>query len=124
MRKSWVTQALKPSSVKRAPSSASYAPYSSGPAKKVNAQGPSTNPLPPGARIGPKNKVKGYSQPAHTENEMQHVFDKRISGKGYGSNSGRVSFDPQAKRAPFAPSPTSKKGSSGKAGPSKYVGSR
>jgi hypothetical protein len=69
-------------------------------------------------RIGPMNKVAAFKAPKDVDATDRYTVDARI-GKGP-----KASFDPGAKRAPFAPSPTSKKGSSGKPGPSKYVGSR
>lgn len=117
MRKSWIRDAgigKKPSSVSNAPVSASYLNYQSNKTRSTNAAGPATNPLPAGNRIGPKNKTRGFKP--GTNNIVNATVDARI-GSGP-----KVGFDPGAKRVPFAPSPTSKKRSSGKPGPSKYVG--
>ena len=108
MRKSWVTQALG----KRGPS-ASYVPYQAKKTQNIDSQGPSTNPLPAGNRIGPKNKVSSFK--GGKGNEVNATVDARI-GKGP-----KVGFDPGAKRVPFTPSPTSERASSGRKGPPTYT---
>ena len=98
--------------------SASYQPYQSKKTQNIDSEGPSTNPLPPGNRIGPMNKTRGYKVPRTSGNEVNATVDARI-GSGP-----KVDFDRTNKRATFAPSPTSERRSSGKPGVAKYAGSK
>jgi hypothetical protein len=110
MRKGWIGEALG----KRGPS-ASYTNYQGSKTSASNSAGPSTNPLPPGNRIGPKNKTRGYN-PGTRGNQVNATVDARI-GSGP-----KVGFDRKNTRAPInAANPTSKKKSSGKPGPSRFV---
>ncbi len=110
MRKGWIGEALG----KRGPS-ASYTSYQGTKSQNIDSAGPSKNALPPGNRIGPKNKTKSYN-PGRKGNIVNATVDAQI-GSGP-----KVNFDRKNTRAPInAASPTSPRKSSGKPGPSKYT---
>lgn len=82
-----------------------------------------TNTLPPGNRIGPKNKVSGFN-PGPSNSQMKNFEDDRVGPKhGYGGTR-KANMDRKAKKVPFTPSPTSERASSGKPGVAKYAGSK
>lgn len=112
MRKGWIGEALG----KRGPS-ASYTNYQAQKSQADRGQGAVLNALPAGKRIGPKSKTRGYKAPKDTDRGENYTVDARI-GSGP-----KVDFDRKNKRTPISmASPTSPRKSSGKAGPSKYVG--